>query len=112
MSAITAETPILDLRECMPPSHPREFFELMDELKPYLVLCIAEDEALIKLLGKSYNLEDFRERMVKLANLGYTTNTSLELKTSWSGAIQYLEFEPVRIRWNKDSNYIKQGEES
>ena len=102
MPEVTVGSPILDLRECLPSTHPEEFFELMDGLKPYVVLQVDEDEVMIKLMGAYYSTEDFRERAVKLANLGYATNPALELKTAWSGAYQYLDFEPMTIRWNKD----------
>ena len=34
MSKVAVKSPILDLRECLPSTHPEEFFELMDGLKP------------------------------------------------------------------------------
>lgn len=101
MAGVTVGSPILDLRECLSSTHPEEFFELMDGLKPYVVLRVDEDEVVVQLMGAYYSIEDFRERAVKLADLGYVTNPVLKLRTGWGG-YPCLDYEPVTIRWNKD----------
>ena len=98
---------ITDVRDCVYFSgHPKEFFEAMDDLKPYVLLTVSNDCASIRLYTGTdvIDLVEFRKKLERLNNLGYHVKTAWHCKKIMG--LTVVEMEDLRISWNTS----KEGE--
>ena len=98
---------ITDVRDCPHLlSHPREFFSVLDDLKPYVLTEILANCLRIKLTSDVIDLKKLRANMEHLNNLGYWCDTAIYTRSyRWT---TFIGLDDLSISWsNNKDNYVR-----
>lgn len=105
MPAINLPPFITDVMDCPRLSgFPEDFFKVLDDLKPYILMAVLENCLRIKLTSDAIDIEKLRANLERLNNLGYHTDTAIYTRT-YMGTT-FVGLDDLSISWsNNKENY-------